>query len=483
MLSVESKLGHGAYGVVYKCTTNNTNCAVKTALINKRVDFLGGIRELDLSNKTSGHVYIIKLLDILPGILKAKGRHITPVKRYKNDTYSLAFELAYCSLDGYIKSNGTKNIQAIKYLMVHYLLGLDFLHAKGIGHRDLKPGNLLIVNDAKLGLIGKIGDLGTAKLMLPADDNTYNVGTILYQPPEWLSHIGQGFYTDIWAMGCIFYEMLTGFNPFATSRQVVTLTPDYQIEVIKSGSYKTALARDKIFTDRWDAVPGPSWSQLVGIIESCLQLDYKRRPSIRDILDCKAFDAYRSHITDVRRVVIYESPNTVTMMCNDNNRLTVLSYLIEAYQFLRLESWFRLRILFTAMDIWDRYNFHLQQNVTKTTLEDNVFNLCVCLYIAINYHVVFEFNDSFGNLVIRFLPALKHINLLSKAKDIAEYIVGKVVLPGSIRRYTALDAAMQLFELTASQKLELLGYVISAKSLHGKTMTTVAVEWVSSRKK
>jgi len=88
--------------------------------------------------------------------------------------------------------------------------GLTYLHECGIVHRDLKPGNIFYEN----GYV-KIGDYGLSKAIVPGHNSgqTITVGTVHYMAPE----IGDGRYDkgiDIYALGALLYEMLTGQVPF-----------------------------------------------------------------------------------------------------------------------------------------------------------------------------------------------------------------------------------------------------------------------------
>jgi hypothetical protein len=125
--------------------------------------------------------------------------------------------------------------------------GVKYLHDHGIVHRDLKPGNIF----ADEGIV-KIGDYGLSKFISCSrrSGQTESVGTFHYMAPE----IGRGVYgkeIDIYALGIILHEMLTGQVPFdgETSQEIImrhlTAAPDLsRIPAPYIGVIRKALAKD-----------------------------------------------------------------------------------------------------------------------------------------------------------------------------------------------------------------------------------------------
>ncbi|MHC4700222.1 MAG: protein kinase domain-containing protein, partial [Planctomycetota bacterium] len=111
------------------------------------------------------------------------------------------------------ESPGGLGAQKAAFFLREIAKGLSYLHECGIVHRDLKPGNVFYEN----GYV-KIGDYGLAKAISASrhSGHTITVGTVHYMAPE----IGAGSYNrsiDIYALGILLYEMLTGDVPFSGS--------------------------------------------------------------------------------------------------------------------------------------------------------------------------------------------------------------------------------------------------------------------------
>src|SRR5207237_861770 len=128
---------------------------------------------------------------------------------------------------------------------------MHYAHENGIIHRDLKPANVLLTHDG----IPKIGDFGLAKQFAhptrPAGATSQTVsGTILgtpsYMAPEQArGHTkGIGPAADVYALGAILYEMLTGRPPFKAANPLDTLQQVLTEEPVSPSRLQPKIARD-----------------------------------------------------------------------------------------------------------------------------------------------------------------------------------------------------------------------------------------------
>ncbi|MBL8952073.1 MAG: serine/threonine protein kinase [Myxococcaceae bacterium] len=101
--------------------------------------------------------------------------------------------------------------------------GLEAAHAAGVMHRDIKPSNLFIVRRRDAAPVLKLLDFGLAKLVRVSREVSQTnvvVGTPEYMSPEQATVQKPTFATDLYSLGCVLYEMLTGQVPFDAARPI-----------------------------------------------------------------------------------------------------------------------------------------------------------------------------------------------------------------------------------------------------------------------
>jgi len=209
--TIKRGIGRGGFGEVYFATSDaGKELALKHVERNLEVELRGVSQCLNLK-----HVNLIDLYDV----------------RYdeQGDAWVVMEYVAGSSLKDVIDRNPNGlPLEEVNRWFRGMAAGTAYLHDHGIVHRDLKPGN--IFEDE---LVVKIGDYGLSKFISTSrrSGQTESVGTFHYMAPE----IGKGIYgkeIDIYALGIILYEMLTGRVPFEgeSSQEIImkhlTADPD-----------------------------------------------------------------------------------------------------------------------------------------------------------------------------------------------------------------------------------------------------------------
>jgi serine/threonine protein kinase len=202
--AVRKAVGQGAYGLVCSGRNVETNKLVAIKKISKAfedtVDCKRLLREIKILQHFK-HDNVLGLLDILP-----PGKDGS--KEWK-DVYIVS-ELMDTDLHYIIHSKQQLTDEHFKYFLYQILRGVHAIHTAHVLHRDLKPGNLLVNKNCDL----KICDFGLARGIDPSEEKkdiglTEYVVTRWYRAPELLVE-NQSYTTaiDVWAVGCIFAEML-----------------------------------------------------------------------------------------------------------------------------------------------------------------------------------------------------------------------------------------------------------------------------------
>ena len=210
-----------------------------------------------------------------PNIVRFFGIYHPPGARVP----SLVMERLHCSLTSLLEDNPVVPIGTKLSIIKDVALGLRYLHTRNpsIIHRDLSSNNVLLSK----GMEGKIGDLGTARLVDPRRQSrmTKAPGTIDFMPPEALedvTNIRYGKELDVFSFGCVMLHTLS--HQWPTPSQAVIINPDTGLAT----GGRTEFERRSQYFERIDRSRS---DVLIPLIERCLSNLPKNRPSIVRVCD------------------------------------------------------------------------------------------------------------------------------------------------------------------------------------------------------
>jgi len=207
---IEGELGRGGMGVVYKARQIGLNRTVALKMI------LSGAHATERDN--------LRFLAEAEAVAAIKHPHVVQVYEIGNHAGRPYMALEYCdggTLTALLKDRGKLPPQEAAELLEQIARGVAAAHEQGIVHRDLKPGNIL------LGPLPKVADFGLAK-MSTGDDLTRSgvvMGTPAYMAPEQAKGDTKfvGPAADVYALGAMLFECLTGRPPFTGNLAEVLL--------------------------------------------------------------------------------------------------------------------------------------------------------------------------------------------------------------------------------------------------------------------
>ncbi len=206
-LRIVRRIGVGGMGVVYEAIHLGLDQRVAVKVIHPlssesaeaRARFLREARALALLR--SEHIVQVLDVDTLP----------------EGDPYMVMEYLEGRDLKRELIKRGPLPVdEAVGYL-IQACTGLTAAHSAGIIHRDIKPANLFVTNlDAARRV--KILDFGVAKFSTSSDQTltgpTNRIGTPLYMSPEQIAGMEADAHCDLWALGVVLFQLLTGHSPF-----------------------------------------------------------------------------------------------------------------------------------------------------------------------------------------------------------------------------------------------------------------------------
>jgi serine/threonine-protein kinase len=198
------ELGHGAMGTVYlgKDPSINREVAIKT--LNYAAIEAGELkevksqffREAEAAGKLS-HPNIVTIYDV----------------GEDHDMAYFAMELIKGkNLTSYCQKGNLLSSKRILHVITSVAQALDYAHNQGVVHRDIKPANIMLQDDDQV----KVADFGIARVMSSSSNTQTGVifGTPNYMSPEQVAGKKVDGRSDLFSLGVVFYELLSGKKPF-----------------------------------------------------------------------------------------------------------------------------------------------------------------------------------------------------------------------------------------------------------------------------
>lgn len=220
-------LGKGAFGIVKKCLKKSSkkHYAVKIMKRNK----------LDEKTKAA----FINEIGVLNNIKHKRILNVEHSSWDKTNYYIVSELIEGGDLMDFVGKYGAIEEKATVEIAFQILEGIQYLHSKNIIHRDIKPDNVLIVQDCPV--VVKIADFGLSK---KGDEFKTFCGTMAYLAPEVIGEIrsrnhlkpksmrsAYSFKADMWSVGCLIYVILTNHLPFSAP------TEEVLFDSIRKGDY------------------------------------------------------------------------------------------------------------------------------------------------------------------------------------------------------------------------------------------------------
>ena len=325
---IKTRLGVGSYGTVYKVCKKTTG----KIYVIKQISLLGLTEKEILEYKSEA-----KLLSSI------KSNYVVKYFDSFIDNHNLNILMEYCDggdLYQYLEKNKKKKIKlkekTIWQIFIQMLIGLNSFHKKKILHRDIKSQNIFLTKNLDI----KIGDLGVSKKLIQTNFAKTFIGTPYYLSPEICMEKPYNDKSDVWAIGCILYELCTFNYPFNAKSQGALLL--------------------KILNSQPEKIDNNYYSKdLQNMINLLLNKNYELRPSCRDILKMKII---------LEKAKKYNLINDIMNEC-DNININLLNKKISFKENKKENNFFEKQINIKSKNC--KNNFYFDCNEEKPQKNNN----------------------------------------------------------------------------------------------------------------
>jgi serine/threonine protein kinase len=459
-ISDKEKIGEGAYGIVYKGVMEKKNgdlreVAVKRNWGDKNSIGTSMIREMNFL-KSINHPYITKCTKVSQSNPFSSANPLTPRykgREMKEDRYLFVMEFMETDLEKYcLKEDSFYNLSTAMYQI---LLGMEYIHARGIMHRDLKPPNVLI--SVKDGVpCSKLCDFGLSCFKSNYRPATPGTVTSFYRAPEiCCCYDDYSDKIDVWSAGCIFYEILTKRALFMSDRDTdrvifktiikklpQNFTSEYLTEYIKKGDiepfkhgYREDIDKEKLsFETKITAkVDISKFSDekldlklFCDLLDNMMKLNPLDRYTSTQALNHSYFNIFRKdHIDPIReKHVPGHIPDQPIKIIDCIERRWAVNISFKIFNRKDDLEWYNHHIVFHSLRLFDEYLARYYEKNKKreestptigklhTKVEVHLF-FFTCIYMSYKYftalYKVFSWKEIFPKSIVQNKSNLQKI--------------------------------------------------------------------------
>lgn len=219
---VESKIGTGGMSDVYKAKDHTLGRYVAIKVLKEEfcedMNFVTKFRTEAQSAAGLEHPNIVNIYDVG----SQEGFH-----------YIIMEYVEGITLKTYIEKKGQLNYKETLSIAIQVSRGIQAAHAKNIIHRDIKPQNIMISRDGKV----KVTDFGIARAVSEHTIHSDVMGSVHYASPEQARNGYVSNRSDIYSLGIVMYEMITGRVPFDGESTVAVAIKHLQDEMVPPSEY------------------------------------------------------------------------------------------------------------------------------------------------------------------------------------------------------------------------------------------------------
>ncbi|XP_012286167.1 serine/threonine-protein kinase ULK2 isoform X2 [Orussus abietinus] len=204
-------IGHGAFAVVFK------------GRHRKKANFVVAIKSITKKSLAKSQNLLGKEIKILKELTELHHENVVALLDCKESNLNVFLVMEYCNggdLADYLGAKGTLSEDTIRVFLKQLAGAMKALHAKGVVHRDLKPQNILLSHTCGKAcpqphqITLKIADFGFARFLQDGVMAATMCGSPMYMAPEVIMSLQYDAKADLWSLGTIVFQCLTGKAPF-----------------------------------------------------------------------------------------------------------------------------------------------------------------------------------------------------------------------------------------------------------------------------